>query len=71
MTRCNFRQFLAGFSKTIFSYTTIISQVASSGETLAMKWIRPLELLLELIVALWTLEAFLKPTDGGQTAKTA
>jgi len=36
-----------------------------------MKWIRPLELLLELIVALWTLEAFLKPTDGGQTAKTA
>jgi hypothetical protein len=35
-----------------------------------MKWLRPLEYVLEMIVALWMLEIILKPTDAGQTAKT-
>lgn len=35
-----------------------------------MKWLRPLEYVLEMIVALWILEIILKPTDAGQTAKT-
>jgi hypothetical protein len=35
-----------------------------------MKWLRPLEYVLEMIVALWMLEIILKPTDTGQTAKT-
>ena len=35
-----------------------------------MKWVRPLEYVLEMIVALWMLEIILKSTDAGQTAKT-
>ena len=35
-----------------------------------MRWLRPLEYVLEIIVALWMLEIILKPTDARQTAKT-
>jgi len=35
-----------------------------------MKWLRPLEYALEMIVALWLLEIILEPTHAGQAAKT-
>ena len=35
-----------------------------------MKWIRPLEYLLGMIVALWMLETILRPMNARQTAKT-